>query len=198
MSKKALARIVSLTLLIFLTLLSIVILWNIVDSLIDKTTGKLEIEALKKTLEAEKVKSPVEESELGCISNWQCGGWSDCEVTYNLDDIIGEEILLKGKRQRGCEDLNGCSLNKIEEETCDTKVPVSVEKIIKCSKEYIEIRDEEGVLISRLELTEDSRELNIQLLLGDVEYCPYCYDNEKNYDENEVDCVYEGDSCSYC
>lgn len=203
MNKRGVSKIVVMVIIVSLILVSIITLSNIIKPLIERAATQLENNPLKKDIEAQKAKSPGSENteiKEGCIPNWKCGEWSKCEIVYNLEDLIEEKILLEGKKQRACEDLDKCSYNKIEEEKCDTKAPVSVKKVIKCFKEYIEVRNEEGVLVSRVEITNgnSSQKLNIQLLLGDVEYCSYCYDGVRNYDEDEIDCVYKGESCPVC
>jgi len=53
-------------------------------------------------------------------------------------------------------------------------------------------------LISRIKETEVQKttKLNIFLKISEArEYCPYCYDGIKNYDETDVDC---GGSCKPC
>lgn len=133
------------------------------------------------------------DTEIGCILNWQCGEWSNCQIVYDLDSIIGEEVLLDGEQIRICEDLNNCLEKTIETKECDTQVSINVKKIVKCDKEYLEIYDLNETLISRLELI-DSR-LNIQFPLDSSESFPYCYNNIQDCDETGVDC---GGSCYPC
>jgi len=133
----------------------------------------------------------------GCNPNYAPGEWSKCEVTYNLDDLVEEELTLEGTKSRVLEDLNKCAPNKLETEKCSTKELVSLKKVEKCSKKYLEIRDQDNKLVSRVELS-DSKELTIEFLLGDIEYCSYCYNGIKDFDEDGVDCVNSGDSCPTC
>ena len=43
------------------------------------------------------------------------------------------------------------------------------------------------------------QQLNVQMLFDDAGYCLYCFDEEKNYDEDEIDCNYGiGKSCPVC
>jgi len=135
----------------------------------------------------------------GCTFNWQCEEWSQCDFNYNFGDIVEDKVFLKGEQTRECKDLNKCSYNIIERKSCDTKLSIVAKKVVRC-KDYTEIRDEQGVLVNRLELTnKPSPKLDIQIVLGNIEYYPYCYDGTKDCDEDEVDCVYEnGGSCPIC
>jgi hypothetical protein len=141
-----------------------------------------------------------EEEAEACEPNWVCEKWSECEAVYNLKDLIEGRIFLKEERTQYCTDKTGCSESKFVRKGCDKVIQAIVKKVERCFKTYVEIYDEkEGILISRLEMVEGAfKKLNIQLLLtGD--FCPYCYDNIKNYDEDEVDCAYtQGRNCPVC
>ena len=150
---------------------------------------------------------PVEEElpttkigAAGCISNWQCVEWSKCKAVYNLDIVVEGKVLLKGEQTRLCGDLSNCAYDKTEKQECDTKIPIIAKKVVRCFKDYLEVYDKTGVLISRLELVEGVyKKLNIQMLFDETGYCPYCFDEQKNYDEEEIDCVYEEDgNCPVC
>jgi len=139
------------------------------------------------------------EGGANCIADLKCGEWSGCRAVYNFDELAEGNILLPGEIKRTCVDNNQCLFNKIERQSCDSKVTVKVKKVYRCFKEYIEIYNLEDVLISRLELVNgEYRELNVQMLFDEFGYCPYCYDGKKNFDEDELDCVYSGDSCRIC
>jgi len=136
---------------------------------------------------------------VDCTSNFEYSEWSSCNAVYNLDNIIENKILLKGVRERLASDKNKCEFDKIEREECDTKIPIVAKKVEKCGKDYLEVYDKKEVLMFRMELIEGIyKKLNIQVLFDGSEYCPYCYDGIKNFDENEVDCVYSGDNCPIC
>jgi hypothetical protein len=139
---------------------------------------------------------------FACTPNFKCDEWSDCNAVYNLDKIIqgGDEgVLLDGEQTRVCKDSKKCAFDKIERQTCDTKVPVIAKKVEQCFDDYIDIYDTNGTLISRLKLINGTyQQLTIQMLFESIGYCPYCYDDIKNYDEDEVDCVYDGKSCPVC
>jgi len=135
----------------------------------------------------------------GCTSNFECSEWSNCMAVYDLGDIIGEKVLLDGEKQRKCIDKNNCEYDKFEREECVTKLPVYAKKVFRCNENYIEIYDSRDILISRMKLVDGIyQKLDIQMLFDEFGYCPYCYDGQKNYDEDEVDCQYSGVDCPRC
>ncbi len=140
-----------------------------------------------------------DETEPGCDPAWECKEWSECKIVYRLEEIVEGYIFLKGEKSRTCEDKNQCSHSKIERKKCDTKIPVTITKIKGLFKNYIEVRDKNGFLISRLEIIDEPlKKLNIQILI-ESEYFSYCYNGELDYDEDEIDCVYEAEgSCPLC
>ena len=133
------------------------------------------------------------DNKIDCVINWQCEEWSECQAVYDLNNILGEEVILNGEQTRNCEDINNCLEKAIEIKECNPKVSVNIKKVEKCDKEYLEIYDLQEVLISRLELIEGR--LNIQFPLDKYEYFPYCYNAMQDCDETGVDC---GGSCSSC
>jgi parallel beta-helix repeat protein len=135
----------------------------------------------------------------GCVSNFKCGEWGLCQAVYDLEDIIGEKVLLNGEQTRNCEDLNNCEYDKVERQECDTFKPIFAKKVIRCGEDYIEIYDEDNILISRLKLVNGIyQRLNVQMLFDEFGYCPYCYDGVKNHEEDEIDCQYSGVDCPVC
>jgi len=135
----------------------------------------------------------------GCVSNWQCSEWSECKVIYNLDEIISGKVLLKGEKERNCIDNSNCLFDKTERQECETAKPIYAKKVERCFKNYIEVFDENNVLISRLELIDGEYQvLNIQMIFDDAGYCPYCFDGQLNYNEDEIDCNYDGIDCPRC
>jgi parallel beta-helix repeat protein len=139
---------------------------------------------------------PLSTKGEGCISNWNCSAWSECRPDYNLGDIIAERIFLNGSQNRLCDDLNRCSFIRIERRSCSLKIPISAKRVGICYKDFVEIRDLQSKLISRMELINETQsKLNIYFSIDDYGYCPYCYDGVKNYDEEERDC---GGSCPDC
>ena len=141
-----------------------------------------------------------EGGDKDCTSNWQCSEWSECRVVYNLEDIIKGRTLLKGEQERLCKDTKNCNYDKTERQECSTKQAIYAQKVEKCFDNFLEVFNEDNVLISRLKLIEGQYEqLNVQMLFDEAGYCPYCFDGQKNYDEDEIDCIYEsGRNCPVC
>jgi len=136
--------------------------------------------------------------EENCKPDYICSEWSNCKTTYELVSII-EEKAADGFQYRYCKDYTKCLSDFIDSRRCKVKVSVSANKIIINGKEYIEVYDENKTLISRLELTnETNKKLNIQLLFDEKSYRPYCFDGIRNYNEDEIDCLYEGEDCPLC
>jgi len=138
--------------------------------------------------------------------NWNCEEWSECKVVYNFDSLFISNPFLKGEQTRLCVDQNDNYFNKIEKKECDAGKPVIIEEDSKCVQELqkslnvYELKENSNqVLVSRLNFVfQLSPVLNIDFSADENDYCDYCYDGVKNFNEDEVDCVYEGDSCPVC
>jgi len=149
------------------------------------------------TLEG-KPKERTEKCE--CIPDWRCEEWSECNVDYDIYDIIKGEPIIDGKQIRGCVDITGCEPSTIEKRECDMGVPVWINKTEWCHEEYIEIYEiKTNKLVSRIR--ESSVGLNLKLDIGFIVtefigYCDYCYDGIKDYDEEKIDCG--GPNCPPC
>ena len=134
-----------------------------------------------------------------CISDYQCSEWEKCNAVYNLDEIIQNKVLLEGEQKRICVDKAKCEYDRIERRGCSTQLPIIAEKVEECFEDYIKIYDSNDVLIARMRLSEEVFDkLDIQMIFDDNAYCPYCFDAIKNFDEDDIDCVDEGDSCASC
>jgi hypothetical protein len=106
--------------------------------------------------------------ELGlegrCAANWaDCKDWSECEISYNLDDLIGGDIELQGVERRSCKDINECAQDKIEEQKCSARKLVALDVVEESGREYIEIRDKDGDLVSKVSKDEEAGTLYIDL-----------------------------------
>jgi hypothetical protein len=168
------------------------------------------------TGEIQETETPADESKIlpistieNFISNifggnkMECSEWSECETDYNPKDIFNNNVLLKGVRKRLCKNSFDPSKNFYETKDCLVKNPITIRKSVRCSSYFLEAYDENNNLVSRLELVEEvegvNNKLNIDFILDNSNYCDYCYDGIKDFDENETDCSYEeGKSCPLC
>jgi|GEM_PF-2882592 len=102
--------------------------------------------------------------EGGCKSKWvDCSEWSQCAINYNLNYLVGGDIELQGVEKRTCRDANNCAEDKIEEQKCSARELIAVEVVETDGKEYIEIRDKDGNLVSEIDKDEESGTLYINL-----------------------------------
>jgi len=101
-----------------------------------------------------------------CVSIWQCKDWSNCSVFYNLNNLILDEIVLKGEQNRLCEDKNKCNPDMDERKECDDKNSIIVKRVTEDGKDYVDVYDSEDKLISRLEyIPGEVNQLNIEIPL---------------------------------
>lgn len=133
--------------------------------------------------------------KYGCTPKIECNDWGKCRGNYDLASITENVIFLKGKRSRACIDKNDCLFNIVEFQKCEDRIPIVIVKGSGCYQGYIKIFDLDNNLISLLDIKESNNSLNINLVLDNSDYCPYCYDGIKDYDEEEIDC---GGSCTGC
>lgn len=104
--------------------------------------------------------------EGGCKPNWvDCTEWGECEVDYNLDYLVGKDIELQGFERRTCNDANKCAEDRIDEQKCSARELIAVEIVEEDGKEYIEIRDKAGNLVSKLDKDEKEGKLSINLYI---------------------------------
>lgn len=160
-------------------------------------TGKKDIvNIVKNNIESNSVINP-ENKNSECISLMECESWSECHVIYSMDNIISNNLLLKGEQTRLCKDKNKCIFDVIERKDCDPKVSIMINATDKCSRRYLDVFDEENNLISRLDYADGV--LNIQFIFNKPKYYSYCFNGIKDCDEDGVDCVNtENGSCPVC
>jgi len=128
-----------------------------------------------------------------CVPNLKCGVWSSCQVNYNLDSLLNPETI-EGLEYKSCTDLNECIPDITGSRVCVSKINITLTKGFWCGKEYVEVTDKNGIVLARLDTNNQSNYLDININIGQ-DYCDYCYDLRKNYDEADVDC---GGSCKVC
>lgn len=128
----------------------------------------------------------------GCNLGITCGDWSQCEPNYNINDLTLEDSI-KGIKRRICIDSTGCIPDFLEFRDCELKEEITVKKIYWCGKEYIEIESINQEEVSKIEQV--AEDYLIVHLYNEGEFCYYCSNNIKDYDEEGVDC---GGSCRAC
>jgi hypothetical protein len=104
-----------------------------------------------------------EEIGLGCNPAYECSEWSQCKIDYNLEDLIHEDIQLTGISKRKCADSKECAPDKTEEEACSSKELIDISAVKEKGKEYIEIRDKKGKLVSKIDKNDESGTLYVDI-----------------------------------
>lgn len=138
--------------------------------------------------------------EDNCNPSYSCSGWGFCQANYNFDRIINNLPVL-GVQYRYCVDDNFCLPNLIDSRECAFNKEILTRERVWCNKKFLEILDLNGTVLARLDnginvpgvLKSDYLDVNINLLTNG--YCPYCFNNKKDYDETGRDC---GGSCIPC
>jgi len=148
------------------------------------------------------VDRPVKKT-CNCIPNYDCAEFTECNVDYNLDEILKGNPSLKGSQERICNEITSCEdeediIHEFQE--CSLAVDVRVEKNEWCFEEYIEIYDiATEKLVSRVKekSIQNIKRVDIGFLTTESKgICGYCFDHVKNYDEEEIDCG--GEVCQVC
>ncbi len=138
--------------------------------------------------------------EDDCKPNIECGGWSNCNYFDKTNDIIKEQLIFRGVKERICNDVANCINSFVEQEGCSLSAPIKVRKTEWCGEQLVEILNEAGNVVGRVkqqEITSKLRRVDISLVEQNIPtYCSYCFDGVKNYDEAEKDCG--GPSCPEC
>ena len=135
----------------------------------------------------------------GCVPEWNCGAWGECEYIYGVGSVLAQDVFLRGKQSQSCEDLSECIGGYNQTQDCTSVKKVDISQVEKCSNDYIEIRDgTTREIVSRLELEEGR--LNIDFVLDDVAYCDFCYNDKTDAElgEDGYNCDSEGEICPRC
>lgn len=135
-----------------------------------------------------------------CEAQIECGEWSSCNYFDKTNDILEEQLTFEGFKERVCYDRAKCIDSFVETEGCSLSVPVKVKKTEWCGEELVEIFDDKGNVVGRVQETAVSKRFNrvdISFIREtSKDYCNYCFDGEKNFDETDTDCG--GPSCPEC
>ncbi|MBM3247399.1 hypothetical protein FJZ17_02580 [Candidatus Pacearchaeota archaeon] len=135
-----------------------------------------------------------------CKPSYSCSDWGFCQAKYTLTNIL-ENNLVIGIQYRYCRDDNSCLPNLLDSQDCVLEKEITTREKIWCNKRFIEVLDTNGTVLARLDNginTKDSlpqNYLDIKINLLSDGYCPYCFNNKKDYDETGRDC---GGSCIPC
>ena len=135
---------------------------------------------------------------IGCISNYECSDWSECDVKPVFEDLISGVNEIKGKQSRNCVDNNLCQINKKEERECSIKLRININKSNFCNNDYLEIYNQEtGELVSRINNKKQSQNpsLDISFINGKSIYCDSCFNGIMEGGEQGIDC---GGICPIC
>lgn len=134
---------------------------------------------------------------VDCISDFNCDNWSECEVDYNLDDLLNGIENIKGTKTRTCEDRNDCVGDRLEIRECEVSIPVYAKRIEWCQETYIELYEKDtDKLISRIKDNRDSSLPSLDIaFVYEKGVCRYCSNGVKDGDETGIDC---GGSCPEC
>ena len=137
-----------------------------------------------------------------CTPSPKCTEWTFCRSqVYDFGELLKGTINTKGERQRICMDDNKCFEPQVVREDCDLTIPIKTVKTEHCGETYVEVYDlQRNSLVSRLKeksLESGTRKLDVRFILQSFsDYCNYCYDDVKNYDEEGIDCG--GPNCPSC
>ncbi len=131
-----------------------------------------------------------------CKPDFYCTDWSYCSGNYDLDNLILDEVLVKGIQSRECIDKNNCLNTKKETRECSSKIDIYTKKKEIQNKTYLIIYD----LITNKSLIqlyskETERIREIKLLSDELNYPETCFNNKKDINEQSIDC---GGVCKAC
>lgn len=139
---------------------------------------------------------------LNCTPKYVCGDWGECKATFNLENIIGQEgasSFIEGKMYSECVDVNNCTnIKKVYEKSCVLFVPIETKVKKQCQTAFYYIKD----LITNetvLKIKKPTLFTGLDIFFFPNEttnYCWYCFDGVKNFDETGVDCG--GPNCPPC
>ncbi len=139
-----------------------------------------------------------EKCDYGCLAkDYVCEEWGECNANWELIDIVKGETEFSSMIERECSHPNSHCVPIVEREECKETVDIGIRNDW-CGSKYLILKNSQQDLV-RINLDEfkETGKMNIEMHSGGFpEYCSYCYDNIKNYDEQEIDCG--GPSCPAC
>ncbi len=151
MSKKGVSQVVSAVLLISLVIATVTAFSYVYTNFLYEQQDSIE-------------GTVFEEIGLGgCNPAYECSEWSQCKIDYKFEDLTKKDLQLNGVSKRNCLDSNECSPEKTEEQVCSAKELITINVVKENGKEYVEIKDKDGNIISKIDKDEKSGKLYIDL-----------------------------------
>ncbi len=132
--------------------------------------------------------------------NLKCEDWGECKASFSFEEVLKGRVIFRGIQERKCYDSINSHDYKFERRECETKNQIAIKNVARCSKNYIEVYDLNNTLISNVEVAgKVHKQLNVQFTNEEFNYCDYCYNGIKDYDEQGVDCSNNlNRSCPVC
>jgi len=128
-----------------------------------------------------------------------CSDWGECKIEIeSWKDLLKGIIMKYGKQYRTC--YYRCK-GKIEERnesaSCIVREELIVEKGEECYATHYYVKDPSNRTLAKIKMPSLEKGLDIKLLVKkEVDYCWYCFDGKKDYDETGIDCG--GEHCPAC
>jgi hypothetical protein len=128
-----------------------------------------------------------------CSSNFSCGAWSKCSGEYGVYNLINaKEVSLT--QERICVSQDECKTTYSESRLCPAREFVEVRNKEWCGQNYTEVLNNQGAVVARIKTLNNGKSVNVDFNTLE-NFCAYCYNGKKDYDEIDVDC---GGSCPLC
>ncbi len=140
--------------------------------------------------------------ECNCIPNYECDNWKECNVKYDINDILYGRPSVSASQQRNCYEKTNCIDEPdtiVKDRECKLSVPIYAEKKEWCFEEYVELYEKgTNKLVGRFKqrVIENILAVDIGFTVTESKsVCNYCFDTIKNFNELDIDC---GGSCQQC
>jgi hypothetical protein len=135
---------------------------------------------------------------MGCIPDFECGEWGECGYSSNSDEVLTDEISMKGRQLRQCKDKDNCAVDYTESKECESKVEIKTDTKKICNNPQIvayNLETNQPLSSIDLESWKKEKNLDISFLQGKIVLCPSCGNGIKDIGEEGIDC---GGACSPC
>ena len=140
--------------------------------------------------------------ECNCIPDYKCDEWEECNIKYDINDVLYGRPSVSANQERNCYEQTNCIDEDdtiIEDRECKLSIPIYAEKKEWCFEEYVEIYEKNtDKLVSRFKQRAIENILVVDIGFTATEslsVCNYCFDSVKNFNELDTDC---GGSCQQC